>query len=72
MNIVSDEAFRWFLTLATGVVAGIWCFYDARSLWRSRRNEPSPLLRDKQFGYLMGMVIGAIGVLGSLHFQHVL
>ena len=71
MNIVSDEAFRWFLTIATGVVAGIWFFYDARSLLRTRGKPSTPLLRDKQFGYAMGMVIGAVGVLGSLHFQHV-
>jgi hypothetical protein len=71
MNVISDEAFRWFLTLATGVVAAVWFFYDTRSLWRTRRSEPSPLLRDKQFGYVMGMVIGAVGVIGSLHFQHV-
>jgi hypothetical protein len=45
--------------------------YDARSLWRTRGGAPSPLLRDKQFGYMMGMVIGAVGVIGALRFQHV-
>jgi hypothetical protein len=72
VNIISDEAFRWFLTFAVGVVAGIWLFFDALNLWRTRRAKPSPLLADRRFGYLMGVVIGAVGVIGTLHFQHVL
>jgi len=71
MNIVSDDAFRWFLTLAVGVVAGVWLIFDARSLWRTRGAKPGPLLSDRRFGYAMGIVIGAVGVIGTLRFNHV-
>jgi hypothetical protein len=73
MNILSDHAFHWFLMLVTGVVAGVWCVYDAISLWRSRgADRRDPQLRDRQFGYVMGMVIGALGVIGVLKFHGVI
>jgi hypothetical protein len=73
MNIISDHAFHWFLMIVTGVVAGGWCVYDAISLVRSRNHDRrDPVVRDRQFGYVMGMVIGALGVIGVLMFHGVI
>ena len=73
MNILSDHAFHWFLMIATGVVAGGWFVYDGISLWRSRDDDRrDPVVRDRQFGYVMGMVIGALGVIGVLKFHGVI
>jgi len=71
MNIVSDEVFRWFLTLAVGVVAGIWFILDARALVRTFGQPTTPHLSDRRFGYMMGILIGAVGVIGTLRYQHV-
>ena len=73
MNIISDNAFRWFLTALTGGLAGTWFFYDAFNLIRTRNADRSnAITRDKHFGYLIGMVIGVIGVLGCLRFHGVI
>jgi hypothetical protein len=73
MNLVSDDAFKWLLSIATGGLAGTWLVYDAISLVRSRRaDRTDPIIRDKQFGYVTGMVIGVIGVFGTLRFLIVL
>jgi hypothetical protein len=73
MNIISDEAFRWFLTVLTGGVSGAWVVYDAINLGRMRRaDRRNAIVRDKQFGYAMGVIIGTIGVIGALRFHQVL
>jgi uncharacterized transporter YbjL len=72
-ELVSHDVFRWFLTLITGVVAGAWGIVDLVRLVGLRRADMSdPLIRDKRFGYAMGVVIGVIGVVGALRFQNVL
>jgi hypothetical protein len=71
--IVSPDVFKWTVTLITGIVAGVWFLYDAYSLSRLRQSDlGDPLVRDKRFGYLIGMVIGAIGVIGCLRFHGVM
>ena len=71
-EILSPYAFKWFLTILTGVVAGTWFFYDGLKLWRLRHaDKKDPIVRDKIFGYFMGMVIGFTGVLGCLRFHDV-
>ena len=73
MNIVSDHVFGWFITLITGGVAGAWFVYDAINLWRTRgADRGDPKVRDKHFGYVMGMIIGVLGVLGTLKYRGVL
>jgi hypothetical protein len=47
----------------------VWFVYDAIKLVRLRPDDPK--LHDKRFGYAMGVVIGAIGVIGCLKFQGV-
>jgi uncharacterized membrane protein YjgN (DUF898 family) len=70
---MSDYAFKWLLTILTAGVAGSWGIYDAYSLVRSRKaDRTNPTMRDKQFGYLVGIVIGVIGVVGCLRFHGVM
>lgn len=73
MNVMSPRAFDWFITLVTGGVAAAWFVYDAVNLARARRLDGTDAkVRDRRFGYVMGMIIGVIGVIGALKFQGVL
>jgi len=73
MNILSDHAFHWFLMIVTGGVAAVWFVYDLSSLYRSRTaDRGDPDVRDRRFGYVVGMLIGLIGVIGVLRFHGVL
>jgi hypothetical protein len=70
---MSQNAFGWCLTGLTGGLAGTWLVYDALKLfWLRNADRSDPVIRDKQFGYVIGMIIGAIGVVGCLKFQGVL
>jgi hypothetical protein len=71
--VVSTTTFKWFLILITGVVSALWLIYDVINLIRSRNLDRSVgVNRDKQFGYVMGIVIAAVGVIGTLKFQGVI
>ncbi len=71
--IVSAHVFRWFLILITGVVSALWLVYDVINLIRSRNLDRSVgTNRDKHFGYVMGIVIASVGVIGALKFQGVI
>ena len=71
-EIMSADAFKWFLTILTGGLAGSWFFYDVYNLFRIRNaDKRDPLVRDKIFGYIMGIAIGVVGVLGCLKFHDV-
>jgi len=73
MNLVSADVFKWSLTLVTGIAAGVWFIHDAICLARMRQaDRKDPIVGDKRFGYMMGMVIGVIGIVGVLRFQGVL
>ena len=73
MNLVSDTAFHWALTVMTGGLAAVWLVYDAINLWRVRdRDGADPVVGDKRFGYVIGMLIGVIGLIGVLRFHGVL
>ena len=65
--------FRLLLSLITGVVAGAWTIHDLVLIARLRgADRRDPLVADKRFGYAMGIVIGIIGVVGTLRFNGVL
>jgi hypothetical protein len=67
---VSDTSFYWFVTAATGGFSSVWLVWDARNLMRLRDVDRSdPIVRDKQFGYVMGIVMGLIGIVGCLRFH---
>lgn len=73
MTLVSDDMFRLFLTTMTGGLAGAWTIHDIVLIARLRgANRRDPLVGDKLFGYAMGIVIGMIGVIGTLRFNGVL
>jgi hypothetical protein len=73
VNIVSDHAFGWAVTALTGGLAGTWFIYDSINLIRTHRaDRADPIVRDKRFGYVVGIAIGAIGVVGVLRFHGVL
>ena len=73
MNILSDAQFSWFLTLAVGLLAVAWLVYDVINLVRVRGADGrDPVVSDKRFGYMMGIVIGLVGIIGVLRFRGVL
>ncbi|MEO8840117.1 MAG: ABC transporter permease [Kofleriaceae bacterium] len=68
---MTADQFRWFLTLVTGGVSAIWFLADARKLIRTGRADGAdPSVRDRRFGYTMGLVIATIGIVGSLKLNH--
>jgi hypothetical protein len=68
-ELISAEAFKWFLTVLT-VALSAWSLSDVIKLIRMRGADPAdPVVRDKRFGYTMGVVIGMIGMLGVLRFH---
>lgn len=70
---MSPDHFRWFLTVLTAALAGPWLVYDTVNLIRTRKlDRRDAVVRDKHFGYLIGILVGAVGVLGCLLFQHVI
>jgi hypothetical protein len=69
-EIVSYEGQMLFAALITGVVAAYWIAIDTVRLRRALiayRQDPSDLsLRDRVFGSVMGLLVGAVGVAGSI------
>jgi hypothetical protein len=65
---MSPFAFHVFMTIVTGGVSAIWFAVDLRNLVRARRLDATPSVRDRKFGYSMGLVIATIGVVGSTLF----
>lgn len=71
--IISEAAFRVLSSVLIGGVGALWVIHDAVLLARlPRAIRVDRLVADKRFGYTMGIVIGAIGVLGTLRFNGVL
>ena len=69
-QLLTPHAFKWFLTLVTGLVAGAWVIYDSINLIRTRKlDRTDGIVRDKHFGYVMGILIGIVGVYGCLRFH---
>ena len=68
---MTADQFRWFLTLVTGGVSALWFLSDARKLIRTGRDDGAdPSVRDRRFGYTMGLVIATIGIVGSAKLNH--
>jgi hypothetical protein len=71
-ELMSASAFKWFLTILTGGLAGAWFIYDSINLIRTRNlDRNDAVVRDKHFGYVMGILIGVVGVIGCLRFHDV-
>lgn len=69
-ELVSPQVFKWALTILTFGMAGTWFVLDGISLFRLPKKD-DPMTRDKRFGYIMGVAIGAIGIYGCLLFHDV-
>lgn len=70
---MSPHAFRWFLTILTFALAAPWVIYDTRNLIVTRKLDRSdPVVRDRRFGYVIGIFVGGVGTLGCLLFQNVI
>lgn len=70
MNIISDYAFKVFLTVNVAVVAGIWGTLDTLRVFRTRKAEDPT--GDKRFGYFIGVGVGLVGALSCLLFWDVI
>jgi hypothetical protein len=72
-ELVSDHAFHVLLSVIAGGVGGLWAIHDIVFLARLRgANHRDPLIADQRFGYAMGIIIGMIGVVGTLRYNGVL
>lgn len=72
-ELVSAAALAWIVTVFVGGLSGLWLVYDTANLVRMRGADHSdPLVRDRRFGYVLGIVIGAIGVIGCLRYHAVI
>lgn len=66
---LSFTAFYAFMTITTGGVSAVWFAVDLRNLLRTRALDgANPVVRDRKFGYSIGLVIATIGMLGSTLF----
>jgi hypothetical protein len=73
MTLVSDSTFKLLLSVITGGVGGAWAIHDLLFIARLRgADRREPLVADQRFGYVMGILIGIIGVVGTLRFNGVL
>jgi hypothetical protein len=71
-ELISDTAFRVLITAATGGFSALWVVHDVLFLARLRgADRRDPLVRDQRFGYVMGIVMGLIGVVGALRYNGV-
>ncbi|HEY1548979.1 MAG TPA: hypothetical protein VGG28_14240 [Kofleriaceae bacterium] len=69
---MSATTFNWFITFAVGGVSALWFVYDAVNLANALKlDRTNPTVRDRRFGYAMGVIMGSIGVLGALKFHGV-
>ncbi|HEX4451121.1 MAG TPA: hypothetical protein VH143_09640 [Kofleriaceae bacterium] len=69
---MSASTFMWFITFAVGGVSALWFIYDSVNLSRALKLDRSdPTVRDRRFGYAMGVLMGTIGVIGALKFHGV-
>ena len=73
MTELPDSVFRLLLSVLTGGLAGTWLIHDLVLLARLRRaDRRDPLIRDQRFGYVIGIVIGVIGLVGTMRFNGLL
>lgn len=70
-DLVSPAFYKWFIT-AISLILTVWAFYDVVRLWRLRReNFRDPLVRDKLWGYVLGVAMGILTIVGVLRYHGV-
>lgn len=71
-EVMSASAFKWFITFLVAGLGGSWLVYDTINLIRFRGLDRSdPVVRDRHFGYVIGILTGAVGVYGCLRYHGV-
>lgn len=71
MNLVSHDTYMLTCALLTGGVAGYWVVIDSVRLRRAlSEDRQDRVVRDRIFGSLIGIAVGAIGVFGSLNYYY--
>ncbi|HEY5935633.1 MAG TPA: hypothetical protein VIU61_13380 [Kofleriaceae bacterium] len=73
-EIFSVDTFKWIMTILTGLGAS-WALVDIIyiiRLVRSGADSNDPLVKDKYFGYAIGIAIGLLGFAGILRYHDVL
>lgn len=73
MKILSDEGFKLFLSVVTAGVGVVWTLNELRLMSRLRgKDRADKRVGDQWFGYAIGILIGVIGIVGTLRFNGVL
>ncbi|MBC7976180.1 MAG: hypothetical protein H7138_14505 [Myxococcales bacterium] len=68
-----DGWFRVAISLLTAGVGAVWIVHELVLMNRLRgADTKDPLVRDKWFGYVIGIAIGVIGIVGTLRYNGVL
>ncbi len=69
-NLVSPTVFVWFVSILTAGVGGAYFLIDIAKLWKLRTADgKDPVVHDKRFGFGIGVLIGAVGVVGVLKYH---
>jgi hypothetical protein len=70
---MTPTQFGWFTTVFVGVMSFGWFAVDVRNLIVTRNlDRRDPLVRDRRFAYVMGVIMTTIGIIGTLRFHAVL
>lgn len=73
MNLVSHDGQMLFAALLTGGVAAYWIAIDSVRLRRALvayKQDRDPSVRDRVFGSVLGILVGFVGVYGSLAYYY--
>ena len=69
-NLVSHTVFVWFMSILTAGVGGAYVIIDVKRLIQLRNADGrDPVIHDKRFGFGIGVLVGAIGVIGVLKYH---
>lgn len=74
MEIVSYDGQMLFGALITGIVAAYWIAIDSvrlrRALVAYKEDRADRTIRDRVFGSAIGILVGIVGVFGSLNYYY--
>lgn len=70
-DLVSPTTYKWFVT-SISILLAAWAFYDIVKWLRLRGQDArDPLVRDKIWGYALGIGMGILTVVGVLRYHGV-
>jgi FtsH-binding integral membrane protein len=70
MNLVPQVFVTWLVTAGTMALSIAWLVYDTRNLLRLRgADRKNPLVRDRLFGYVIGIVTAVVGIVGVVRYH---